>query len=227
MKRIFVACLLLIPALPASGQRVTSPYRFLEHVQGAGAYVGYLNTSEGLLEAGPKSAPTFGVHWGYAISGPVRLTAEAGLTPTTRTVRDTVFLAADSLFREIGEADMLLLSVLANVRLDLTGQRTWNGLQPFILTGAGAVIDLSGSDEIEEPLASTARFDFGTSFAGQIGGGVEWYPNTRFSMRADARSVLWKLDVPEAFQLTAAGRNIVESRWEMNVLLALGFSIHF
>jgi hypothetical protein len=227
MKRILIACCLFAVAVPASAQRVTSPYRFLEHVQAGGAYAGYISTSEGVLGMGPKSAPTFGVHWGYAVSGPVRLTAEAGFTPTTRTVRDTVFVAADSAFRVVGEADIMLLSILGNVRLDLTGQRTWNGLQPFVQTGAGAVIDLSGSADIEEQLPATGRFDFGTSFAGQIGGGVEWYPNTRFSARADVRSVLWKLSVPEAFQLTTVGREFAGSQWEMNVLFALGFSIHF
>ena len=227
MKRFLTACCLLALAAPVSAQRVTSPYRFLEHVQAGGVYGGYISTSEGVLGMGPKSAPTFGVHWGYAISGPVRLTAEAGLTPTTRTVRDTMFVAADSAFRVRGEADMMLLSILANVRLDLTGQRTWHNLQPFVQTGAGAVLDLSGSADIEEEIPATQRFDFGTSFAGQIGGGVEWYPNTRFSARADARSVLWKLSVPEGFQLTPVGSEFAGSQWEMNVLFALGFSIHF
>src|SRR5687768_6343901 len=104
MKRSLCALFLLLSALPASAQRVTSPYRFLDHSQFGGAYAGYVSTSEGVLAAGPQSAPMFGVNWGYAVSGPVRLTAELGFMPTTRTVRDTAIVSAtDSSYRALGE----------------------------------------------------------------------------------------------------------------------------
>ena len=227
MTRVLFPLLLLLAAVPAAAQRVTSPYRFLEHPQHAGAFVGYLSSEEGVLRAGPQPAPTFGVHWGYAISGPIKLTAEVALTPTKRTVRDTAFVEADSTFRAVGEADITLLSLLGNVRLDLTGQRTWYGLQPFLIGGAGAVIDVAGTSELEEETPANQLFNFGTSFAGQLGAGVEWYPSSRVSLRADARSLLWKLSVPEGFRLTGGGRRLAGSEWEMNMLVALGVSVHF
>jgi hypothetical protein len=39
--------------------------------------------------------------------------------------------------------------------------------------------------------------------------------------------VIWRLSVPEAFVLTAAGRTLERSQWENNFALAAGLSIHF
>lgn len=227
MKKSLIAVSILLLAAPVSAQRVTSPYRFLEHTQFGGVYAGYLMTAEDVLGAGPQSAPGLGVNWGIAVSGPVKLTVELGYTPTTRTVRDTVFEAADSTFRALGDANVRLLGLLGNVRLDLTGQRTWHAVQPFLFTGAGVVIDLAGDSELEAEQAANARFNFGTSFAGQFGAGIEWYPGSRLSLRADGRGMLWKLSVPEAFQLTTDGRTLAASEWAMNIFVGVGLSFHF
>lgn len=212
----------------AEAQRIDSPYRFLDHEQFAGLYAGHTWMSGGALDMGPESAITVGGRWAYRVSGPFSIAVETGFTPTTRTVRDTAF-AADSSYAALGEADMKLLTVMGSLRVSLMGARTWNGLHPFVLIGGGVALDLAGSSELEEDLPSEAVWDFGTSFAGQVGAGIEWFPTQRLSVRADARNLLWKLKVPDAFLLSEAGRQrrISGSEWEQNFSLSAGVSIHF
>lgn len=218
---------LLVLASAASAQRIDSPYRFLDHGQRVGVFAGQLSTAQGQLGIGPQDAPTLGARWALRVSGPFSIAVEAAYTPSTRTVRDTVFVAADSAFRAVGEADMRLLSVMGNLHFSLTGARTWNSLQPFLVLGGGVVIDMAGSPAVETEIPATARYDFGTSFAGQFGGGVEWFPSQRVSLRVDARNLIWRLSVPELFVQTPAGRQLQRSEWENNLALTAGLSFHF
>jgi hypothetical protein len=218
------ACML---ATDANAQRIESPYRFLDHGQHIGLFVGRVAADEGVLLMGPQPGVMLGARWAMRVSGPVSIGAELGYMPTTRTVRDTVFDAADSIFRPLGEADVRLLAALANLQLGITGPRTWNGLHPFLLAGIGVVVDLAGAAEAERDLPATSRFDFGTSFAGQFGGGVEWYPSQRVSARFDARNLLWRVGAPENFRRTAAGAGLAETEWQGNFTLTAGVSIHF
>jgi opacity protein-like surface antigen len=222
-----MAAVAAIAAPPAAAQRIDSPYRFLDHSQSIGVYGGYLGAREGRLSAGPQPAPVVGAHWAIRLSGPITLGAELGFSPMKRTVRDTAFVAADSLYAELGEADLNLLLGMANLRFNVTGARTWNGLQPFFLFGGGIAMDLSGASSIEQEIPTNARFSFGTSFAGQLAAGVEWFPSERVSVRADARNVLWKLSIPEAFILTENARTFPRSEWEQNYLVSAGLSFHF
>jgi opacity protein-like surface antigen len=221
------AAALPFSATPASGQRIDSPYRFLDYGQFIGVYGGHISVQEGRIGIGPEAAPILGVNWALRVSGPFAIGADVGYVSTTRTVRDTVFVTADSTYRALGEADVQLLVVMGNLRLNLTGARTWNNLQPHIVLGAGVAVDLAGRSTLEDELDSTQRYDFGTSFAGQFGAGVDWFPTSRVSLKVDARSLLWKLGVPDAFRLTETGRSLPGSEWEQNLALTAGLSIHF
>lgn len=230
MKQVLTAlCLLLTAGLlaPASAQRIDSPYRFLDYSQHVGAFGGHVDASTGRLDLGPRPAATFGARWGIRVSGPFSAGVEVAFMPTTRTVRDTVFVPADSMYRAVGEADVRLLSVMGTVDFSLTGPRTWNGLRPFLSAGVGGVLDLAGTAEAESEFEPNMQYDFGTSFAGMFGGGVEWYPLERVSVRFDARNTLWKLSIPEAYALTDAGFRLSRSDWESNVTLLAGLSFHF
>jgi hypothetical protein len=221
---VLLACL----TSAAAGQQIRSPFRFIDTSQFVGVWGGQVSATRGRLGTGPDDAPMAGVRWGIRVSGPFTIGAELGYMPSTRIVRDTVFVAEDSVYRALGEADINLLTALANVRFNVTGARTWHNLQPFARFGAGAAIDVAGTavaDTLVQP--ADARFDFGTSFAGQIGAGVEWFPSSAFSARIDVHSVLWKLKVPEAFGRTERGARLPRSEWEQNFVLSAGLSFHF
>lgn len=232
MKRTFVfwmvaAATAAALAQPVSAQRIDSPYRFLDHSQFGGLWGGYVWASDGVLDLGPQPAPIFGAGWALRVSGPFALNLEAGYMPSTRTVRDTVFDETTGLYEPLGEADLGLLAVMANLRVNLTGARTWNSLQPFVILGVGLATDVAGGSELEAEREANTRFDYGTSFAGQLGAGVDWYPTSRVSVRVDARDMFWKLPVPEAFLLTENATGLGRSEWEQNFALAAGLSIHF
>lgn len=231
-KRACLAALLALAAgMPAAAQeRIDSPYRFLDHGQGAGIVVGYLAANEGRLGLGPQSAPALGLRYGIVVTGPLQIELEALYAPTTRAVVDTSFTTPDSARVIRGEADMGLLVATANLRFNVTGQRTWHGLQPFLIFGVGLAADLAGAQSEDEAVAADVRFDLGTSFAGSLGAGLEWYPAERWSVRGDLRTLLWKLKAPPAFLLendVEEDRAIPNDEWEQNGLLAVGLAFHF
>jgi opacity protein-like surface antigen len=224
---IFAAVNAAVLFQPVSGQGIDSPYRFLDHSQFGSLWGGYVSPGDGRIANGPDAGPIVGASWALRVSGPFALNIEAGYMPSTRTVRDTVFNDADGVYEPLGEADINVLTVMGNLRVNLPGARTWNGLQPFVLLGAGLAADLAGGSDIEAEMPANARFDFGTSFAGQLGAGVDWFPTSRVSIRVDARDMFWKLPVPEAFLFTENGAQFSRSEWEQNFALAAGLSIHF
>ncbi len=215
--------LLTCVSLPTSAQRIESPYRFVEATQGAGAFAGYISTGKGSIGLGPESGPVFGGRYGIRVSGPFMFEAEVGFFPSPRAVLDTV--PGDTTFRQVGDADMRLVLALGALRLNITGPRTWHGLQPFGLFGGGGAIDVSGESAAEAALPEDVRFDFGTSFAGMLGVGIEWFLTPGTAIRIDARSLLWKLPTPPAFRV--GNVNVSEDEWAQNFFVSAGFSIHF
>lgn len=222
---LLVVLAVALPCTEAASQTIRSPYRFLETSQAIGGTAGYVFTSKGALELGPKSAAYFGGRYGIRISGPFSAEAEVAFMPSTRMVWDTV--AGDTTREAIGEADMSLLIAKAGLRFNLTGPRTWHSLQPFLLVGGGIAVDIAGDAAAEEDLPADIRLDFGTSFAGHIGGGVEWFLSDGMSLRVDARNVLWKLNTPTGFLANDRGRLLPGDEWTQNFLLSAGLAIHF
>lgn len=224
--RVLSLCGGLLLAAPAAGQQIDSPYRFVERNQSLGVFAGYAITGKGPLELGMDDAPAFGARYRIHVSGPFRLEAELMLMPGTRMVLDTTF-TADSARVVVGEASTRLLAGMATLRFDITGPRTWHGLQPFLLFGGGLIADLAGASEVEGDLPENVRFDIGTGFAGQIGGGLEWYLSQGASLRVDARNVLWKVKNPTAFRIQESGRTLSDDQWTQNFVATVGFAIHF
>jgi hypothetical protein len=217
--------MLLIGVSSAAAQRIDTPYRFFDHTQAVGATVAYINTDKGTVGLGPESGVAFGGRYHIRLSGPFYVEAEALYFPTTRAVLDTAVV--DSAFEQVGEADIALAFVQGSLRFQLTGQRTWNNMLPFLLLGAAVGIQAQDDDEADEAVPSEARFDFGTTFAGQIGAGIEFFPASGLAIRIDARNILWQLETPQALQLRDIGRTLPAEEWTNNITASVGISIHF
>jgi hypothetical protein len=211
----------------AQAQSVSSPYRFIDRTQSAGLWAGYVSTGRGTVELGPESGPVIGGRYTIRLSGPFTVEAEAGYFNSTRTVLDTATVGTARGLAQVGDADLTLLTLNASLRFNLTGPRTWHGIQPFVAFGAGTALDLSGNSATDADVVSDARFDFGTSFAGQLGGGIEWFPSDRLSLRVDARNVLWKLKTPVPFVVIDPTGRTPESEWIQNGFFTVGIALHF
>lgn len=209
-------------------QRIDSPYRFVEASQAGGVFAGYVATGQNAREVGPAGAAYFGVRYGIRISGPFQVEGSIGYMPTTRDVFAVDTLAADSTDRALlGTADVQLLLAGVQLRFDLTGPRTWHRIQPFLVAGGGVAVDLASESALDEELEVDERFDFGTSFAGELGAGIELHLSDRLSLRGDVRDNFWKLPTPAAFALVRPEAELPEDEWISNWTMSAGISLHF
>jgi hypothetical protein len=217
--------LLLAMAAPALAQRIDTPYRFFDHTQAAGLTAAYISTDKGSVGLGPESGMAFGGRYHIRLSGPFYIEGEALYFPTTRAVLDTAVV--DSAFEKVGEADLAIASVTASLRFNLTGQRTWNRLLPFIVAGVGIAIEAGDDEEADVAVPGEARFDFGTTFAGQVGAGFELFPVERLAIRVDGRALFWQLDTPQGLLTADLGRTLPVDEWTNNLTASIGLSLHF
>jgi hypothetical protein len=227
MNRLFLTLVcavlpLATGAATAQAQRIDSPYRFVDRSHSVNLYAGWLNARSGEFALGPRPGPLVGARYDIRLGGAFDGELDVGLAPLQRMVTDTIITQGQ---REIvGEAPVTLLIGLAGIRFNITGPRTWHGIQPFIVMGGGVSADLAGRHELDDVVPEEVRYRYGTSFAGQFGGGAEWYVSERLSLRFDARNVLWKIRTPSAFRTSA---EIAESAWTRNLGLSAGVALHF
>ena len=224
-------------AAPATSQGITSPYDFVDTTMEVWAFGTAAFTDRGAIDVGPASGYGAGIGFTARVSGPFNFDARVAYIPTTRTVFDVldVPVADSALVRqdptvgleEVGTADLAILLLDASLRFDLTGPRTWNGLQPYALVGAGAVIRASSDDSVEEelPTATDIFVRFQNGFTGHVGAGVEWHLADRLSVRFDARDILWKVHVPTGF--FRDDRVIDTEEWVQTAHLSLGLAYRF
>lgn len=217
----------LVGASALEAQRITSPYRYVEESQSAGAFAGYLRTQSLDPDLGPQAAPIFGLRYNIRLGGPVAGEAALGFIPSERTIfapggadpRDPT----RTIPIEVGTATMPLLLAEAGLRLNLTGPRTWNSLMPYLIATGGVVADLGGQTGQDEEVPEAARFDFGPGFAVGLGGGTEWFLTRRFSLRAEVRDQIWRVTIPAGL----ADGGTRDNRWTNNLGLSLGAALHF
>jgi hypothetical protein len=213
-------------AIPASlaAQEIRSPFRFVEETQSAGIVAGPIFTNPGPWELGPESGVGFGARYGIRLGGPFALEGTLGLLNTSRVVWDLPDNGGGP--ERLGEADMNLGVLDASLRFNVTGPRTWHHLMPYLAFGFGGITEIGTSGLPEVELEPEVEYRFGTSFAGNIGGGLEWFAGPRFTVRLDARNVLWPITTPPAFlehdPVVAPRRE-----WTQNFWLVLGGSYRF
>lgn len=219
--------LLLSVILPVSlaGQTVPSVYQFIETKQEVGAFIGILTTGSGRFGFGPKGGLLIGGRYAIEISGPFSMEGVVGYSPGTRDLIDPSRAEGDWV---VGEVDALLTTVDLRLKFSLTGDRTWHGLSPFIVTGGGIAFDLAGEDEAEERLLQDDRFEFGTSFMGVLGTGIRFFPSERFMIRSDMGLTIWKIETPRGYVSPERNfQNVGESEWTSGINFTVGAAWRF
>jgi len=224
---------LVLTAAPTAGQDIDSPYDFVDTSQSVWAFGSAVLTDRGTIDVGPGSGYAGGIGYTIRISGPFNFEGRVAYLPTSRRVyravpADSAAIIEDPMvgLEEIGTADLSLLLLDASLRFDITGPRTWHRLQPYALLGVGGVLRVSTDNAAEEglPAQPDYRVRFKNGVTGHVGAGVEWHASDRFTVRADARDVLWKVHVPDGF---LEDRIIDDSQWVQTAHLSLGLAFRF
>lgn len=217
----------LLSFAPALAQDIPSSYRFVEHSQEAGLFVGVASLNAGQLGLGPKSADVFGGR--YSVSFGSALAFEGDAT-YFRGTRDVIDIRADVDERVLGESPIDLVAIEARFRLNLTGQRTWRRLQPFLAVGGGMAlsgnIERTLEDEASVPILD--RYDFGSKFIASLTVGTHLHLTSRLVLRVDGVMNLWKVSTPSGWLTTEVDLGTVpEDEWVSAHNLSLGASWRF
>lgn len=213
----------LVAPVAAKAQTIPSPIRYVEATQTVSPFIGYLLTDRGQVDAGPHSAPIFGVSWGVRFAGPLSGEVALAAAPTNRTVYQGIGVGDERVREERGETSQFLVLGDAMLKFSFTGPRTWNGLAPYAVGGVGVVTDLSDSPDIEQEFGENQVFEFGPAFAVVAGAGTDWLLSERLALRVDLRDRLWRLTTPSGL----ASPGMEESEWTHNVAVSLGAALYF
>ena len=209
--------------LPA--QTIPSPYQFIDTRQEAGAFTGWIAPGTGQFGYGPGPGPIAGARYELGFGSPISLEGVVGVITSTRDIVDPRRVEGN---RVIGDTPAKMVTADARLKLSITGPRTWHGLNPFVLVGAGLAWDLAEGSELEEDLAETDRFDFGTSFVAELGGGLRWFVTEQVILRADGLFYLWRLEAPLGFRDPERGfENVGQSEWANATGITLGVGYRF
>jgi len=221
----------LVPSFSAplqAQERIDTPYRWIDKGFRVGLYSGYLATDRGTLPFGPSSTQITGARLRARVSSPLSFELNVGIGKSDRFVVDprpeTGPVLADTVSLDF-------FVVQAAFQVALTGARTWHGVQPYILFGAGFVRatnqEVSG---IFAPIEQSLRFELNTAPALELGAGAEFRPNDRFGISLEARDQLWRLKAPTGFfdvavldRIEKAGTTAPrETDWVHNLELTVG-----
>ncbi len=207
------------------GQSIPSPYEYIERSQEIGLFAGAANFSTGRFGFGPSGGAFAGARWGLGLSGPLSFDVTAGAVTGERDVVDP---SREEGARVVGQADALLGVLDARLLFNLTGNRTWNGLAPFLQVGGGLITDLAGDDPADDAVLPGDRFDLGTKFLATVGAGSRYFITDRLVLRGDANFSLFKVETPPGFSEAERGfENVEESEWVGGLLLTLAAAIRF
>jgi hypothetical protein len=221
----FIALVALLLPAPAMGQIVPSPYSFIDSRHEAGILVGALSENRGELDLGPGGGPIVGGFYGIKLGGAFGFEAQAFVLDTDRRVVDP---EAEGGPVTLGTTSSIVGAVDARIRMSPMGPRTWRDLAPYAVAGGGIAVDFRRSSLLEAEMSEEARFSFGPSFLGTLGGGVRWLPGDRLGLRVEGTFHLWKLGTPRPFLfLEDELGSVPDQEWTGFGTVRLGASLRF
>ena len=212
----------------ADGQVIPSAYDFIEIKQSVGAFIGTATLDKGQLGLDPGSAFLMGARWAINVGSALSFEVDGTRFSAEREVLDPSRPEDD---RVIGQSDMTILLLDARLRLNLTGHRTWHGIQPYVSFGAGLArgsgVDRTLEDSVMMP--EDQRLDFGNRFTATLGSGVSVRLSERLYVQADGLFSLWKMGTPSGWLTVEVDpdRTNPEGEWLSGKSLSIGLGWRF
>ncbi|MFB6241135.1 MAG: hypothetical protein ABEJ46_06230 [Gemmatimonadota bacterium] len=213
---------------------IDSPYRWIDGSFRAAPYVARLETGRGELGLGPASTQLFGGRARVRLTGPISLEGNLGFASSERAVIDPTLSGGPAAVDTVPFRWIVAEGVF---HVALTGQRTWHGIQPYVLVGGGMVL---GVDEPRSPaLADTAaadlRFEMNAAPTAVAGLGAEWRVSETIGVGFELRDHLWRLKTPQGFFRDEVLENIEqadapapeETQWTNNLEFGVGVWYYF
>ena len=225
----FVVLLILssiaVTSSPAAGQTIPSPFAFVEYSKEWAVFLGKSDINPGLLGLGPQSGTMGGGRYSAAFGGAMSVDVAGTLFASRRDVLDVSRPEDD---RVLGSNDIDIFLLDVRLRLNLTGARTWHGLQPFIVFGGGLALPFSVNRDIEIVafMPGNEWYSFGTRFTGSFAAGTSFHVSSKLSIRLDGVMNLWKITTPIGWLTTDAdplGEN-PQGEWVSAKSITLGAS---
>ena len=215
---------MLLPLRRSEAQVIPSSYRFVEKSQEAGLFVGIASLDAGQLELGPKSADVFGGRYSVMFASALAFEGDATFFKGRRDVIDIRRSEDD---RVLGESTIDLLAFEARFRLNLTGQRSWRRLQPFLAVGGGMALSSNLERNLEDAadMSLVDRYDFGSKFIASLSAGMNLHVSSSLMLRMDGVMNLWKISTPSGWLTTDADLGAIpEDEWVSAQSLSFGAS---
>lgn len=181
---------------------IDSPYRWIERSFRVGAVGGYMSADRGQMQLGPGPSELFGARARVRISSPLSLEGSALFGSSDRYVIDPRLSMGPAPVDTVNTSWMLLEGAM---QFAFTGARTWHGIQPYALVGAGFLVALKEGESgyfDEEPVpgvAESLRFTVETAPAVHAGLGFEVKPAERWGLSFEFQDHLWRLTTPDGF----------------------------
>lgn len=211
-----------------------SPYRDIINHQSLTLFVGRFAGNAGPAGVGVLPGLAYGLRLAIRLSGPVEFWTTIGEAASSRhvIVADTSVTHTDSARRGPDIKLPLALADLALV-LNMTGDKTWHRLAPYVALGAGFVVP---THNVTDP----GGYQVGFNFALVPTIGTRWFLSDDLAVRVEARDYFFRYQYPLAYfdtlNLHYAGpppRSSVlplgstDRRWSNHLTLWLGVSYGF
>lgn len=212
-----------LPAQDVGHPPDASPFRDLAYRQELALFGGYYSGSDGKAGVAPSGAPAIGLRYEIRIGGPAQFVARVTHARTERRILDPAL--AESV-RDLGTRSWPITIADAGININLTGQKSWRRLVPYLGGGVGVASDFSkGGDP--------GGFKFGTPFAFVIGTGVRRETDGPLQLRVDLADYIYQLDYPSSYTTAPSGSTPIlpagssTNQWTHNLMLSVGLSYRY
>lgn len=202
----------------------TSPYADLRGSQAVTFSLGSISPQADPAGVGPGSGVLFSARHDLRVTGPLWLYTRLSYAPSlTRTVKDPLLTGAA---RIAGESKRPLTMLESGFQFNISGNKSWNRLAPYVHTGFGVAT------------GGTSRFDiggyrFGTKFIVNYGVGTRIATGSAWELQADLTQTLWQYKYPNDY----GGNGTINDEsilglgslnvWRQNLRMSVGVSRYF
>ena len=171
-----------------------SPYQTLKYGQFVGLAAGYFNGNGGAIGVAPHQGEVLGFRYDFLGANTMTLGLSASYG---RLQRDIVDAYKPIQTGRSGPVDQSVLFTELIFQFNLTGGKTWHGLDPYVSAGMGLAI-------VSPTPADTSGFKFRTKATLTPGIGARYFLNDRLFLRVEARTTFWQISYPAAYRASPA-----------------------